>query len=72
MRLVYTETGLPVKVGDKIMDDESGLALTVDFFRPPHKPASSGKISLRDDQGHCREFYVGVIDAKWIEREDQV
>lgn len=70
MRLVYEDTGEEVQVGDRILVD-GGLA-KVDFFRPPHKPSSSGKVSvLHDGDDMSVEYYVGVIGAKWIEREDR-
>ena len=62
MRLVYKETDKSVRIGD-LLDD----GRTVVYFRPPHKPSSSGKISLSDN----REYFVGTIGAQWIEREDQ-
>lgn len=72
MRLVYKDTGVEVKVGDEV--DISGEPHLVSYFREPHKPNSSGKIvvtprGIADSTG--REYYVGIIGAKWIEREDQ-
>ena len=76
MRLVYMKDGSEVKVGDIVQHE--GQPWRVAFFRPPHKPASSGKVSIapvtRDPDsmfGTC-EYYVGVIGAEWIEREDRV
>jgi hypothetical protein len=36
-------------------------------FRTPHKPSSSGKCWTADG----REYFVGVLGLKWIEREDR-
>ena len=36
-------------------------------FRTPHKPSSSGKCWTADN----REYFVGVLGLKWIEREDR-
>jgi hypothetical protein len=71
MRLVYDKTGLPVKAGDVIHLD--GQPHFVHGFREPHKPASSGKVSVKamNDAGYCREYYVGVIGATWIDRDDR-
>jgi hypothetical protein len=69
MKLIYTSSNAPVLVGDKVrVGDEM---VVVDYFRPPHKPSSSGKITVRTAEGWTREFYVGVIGAKWVDREDQ-
>lgn len=71
MRLVYEETGEEVKVGDKAKTFR-GEECTVTYFRQPHKSNSEGKISVRfDDSSFDMEFYVSVIGAKWIEREDR-
>lgn len=81
MRLVYKEgappqlVGKPVKVGDvAVLSDGSTVKVT--GFREPTSPASSGRVSVKsiqwaheDDFG--REYYVGVIHAEWIEREDR-
>ena len=69
MRLVYEDTLQEVKVGDEVTLD--GEVYTVDYFRKPHKPASSGHVTVKDKDGDCAEYYVTVIGAKWIEREDQ-
>jgi len=77
MRLVYTATGKPVKVGDLVTTKGQGQQVRVSFFREPHKPSSSGHVIVHDvDSGLGRigggwEFYVGVIGAEWIEREDR-
>lgn len=71
MRLIYEETGEEVKVGDKAKTFR-GEECTVTYFRPPHKSNSEGKISVRfDGSSFDMEFYVSVIGAKWIEREDR-
>jgi hypothetical protein len=72
MRLVYMATGKPVAVGDVVTI--RGETAKVTFFRPPRKPSSSGHVSVEfgGHPGHdCHEYYVGVIDAEWIEREDR-
>jgi len=71
MKLVYTETGTEVKVGDEVEVD--GEMLEVTYFREPHKISSSGKVSVRraNTDEMSREYFVGVIRAEWIEREDR-
>lgn len=70
MRLVYDKSQEEVKVGDKVTLS-SGTEVTVANFRPPHKPAASGKVSVQYPEGHYAEYYVSVIGATWIEREDR-
>ena len=72
MELVYEKTGDPVKVGD-LVTLRSGEELKVVYFREPHKPSSSGKVSVENqsDGGYSMEYYVSVIGAHWINREDQ-
>jgi len=77
MKLVYTlphgkeiKVGQEVKVGDKVLTFRGEL-VTVEYFVPPSKPSSSGKVTVKDDCGINREYYVAVIDAEWINREDR-
>jgi len=75
MKLIYTETGTEVRVGD-VVRLRDGEKVVVEFFRQPHKPSSSGKVCVKDipkafDRTRHSEYYVGVIGAEWIEREDQ-
>lgn len=48
----------------------SGRTVVVDWFQPPHKPSSEGKLTVRDGCEY-QEFYVSVIGAEWQEREDR-
>lgn len=74
MRLVYTEgpkKGEEVKIGDTAQTFR-GETVTVEFFRPPHKAASAGKVSVSFPGSEWQqEFYVSVIGAEWVEREDR-
>jgi hypothetical protein len=73
MRLVYNDYGNEVKIGD-VVTLRDGEKATVEFFREPHKPASSGKVNVtvrHGDHENTAEYFVGVIGAKWIEREDR-
>lgn len=65
MQLVYRNSKQPVKVGDPVV--VSGVATTVAHFSEPHSPNSEGKVSL--ESGGF--FYVSVIGAEWIDREDR-
>lgn len=83
MRLVYREhhdparVGTEVKVGDVVRPWSqkgpcTGKEVTVSFFRPPHKPASGGHVTVkRKNDTFGTEVYVSIIGAEWIEREDR-
>lgn len=86
MRLVYTnkvdgtrsdltvlKAGDEVRLGD-VVKTSRGNTVTVSYFKEPHKPSSTGKVVVKLPEfpnSFGREFYVGVIGAEWIEREDQ-
>ena len=71
MRLVYKANGKEVKVGDMVTTSR-GEKCEVTYFRQPHSPSSEGKISVRfEGNSFDREYYVSVIGAEWIEREDR-
>ena len=74
MKLVYTKTGTEVKVGD-VVEIAHGQKVKVTYFCEPHKPSSSGKVSVQyfgypEGEG-TMEYFVNVIGAEWIEREDR-
>lgn len=72
MRLVYKATGEEVKVGD-IATMRDGTKCEITYFKPPHKSSSSGKVTVKEDgDTFCREYYVSIIGAEWIEREDRI
>ncbi len=71
MRLVYKKSGREVAVGQQVRLDD-GVVFEVTHFKPPHKPSSSGKVSVRRiGEKTSSEYYVHVIGAEWIEREDR-
>jgi len=81
MNLIYNSDeinadrkGTTVKVGDRVVTN-LGESVEVRFFREPSSPASSGKVSVRytseEDEGHEAEYYVSVIGAEWVNREDR-
>lgn len=73
MRLVYKDTQKEVKVGD-ICKLKDGTECMVNYYRKPQSPASSGKVTVQfgEDRFNTMEYYVGVIGAEWIEREDRM
>ena len=72
MRLVYKNSKEEVKIGDKVLTETQNKYATVTYFAKPHKSASAGFVTLKENNSDLSmEFYVGVIDAEWIEREDR-
>lgn len=70
MKLIYKETGKEVAVGDVVELRDGKWKVT--YFREPHKASSSGKVSVQHTENNWRaEYFVGVIGAEWIEREDR-
>lgn len=69
MLLAYTATKKEVKLGDVVRIDND--VVVVEYFRPPHKPASQGKVTVRYADDSTREYYVSVIGAEWLGRTDQ-
>lgn len=71
MKLVYTDTGAPVRVGDQVQTFR-GERATLLMITEPHKPASTGRVYIQfADGGASREFFPSVIGADWIERGDR-
>lgn len=72
MILVYVENGKEVKIGDAVWI--RGKSFRIHYFAKPHSPASEGKVTVKRS-GHgftdTMEYYVSVIGAKWINREDR-
>lgn len=60
MRLVYEKSGLEVQVGYKVVGPH-GEVFTVEYFREPHSPASSGKITVKDFQDHTHEKSLPLV-----------
>jgi hypothetical protein len=72
MKLVYKATGKEVKIGD-VVTTSKGEKCIVTYFRPPHKPSSSGKVTVKfEGDTFGMEYYVSVIGAEWVEREDRM
>lgn len=71
MKLIYESTGKEVKEGD-VTKTANLNTVTILSFSKPHKPSSEGKVTVKHGiHGPTQELYVGVIGAKWIDREDQ-
>lgn len=70
MRLVYKATGKPVQLLDR--HTVGGFEIIVDHAPEPHKSDSEGKITfMMPDGSSGPTYYVSIIGAEWIEREDR-
>lgn len=67
MRLVDEATQNEIKVGD-IVKTFRGKSVTVEGMREPHKPSSTGRVTVRTLDGkQVREYFPGVIGAVWVD-----
>jgi len=75
MTLIYTATGKPVKVGDKVVS--RGERFIVTGWQEPHKPASTGRVNVKSNPRSRREpsfyqqFFPSVFEMDWIGRTDR-
>jgi len=73
MQLIYESNKKPVQIGD-ITTTFRGEIVTVLSITQPHKPSSTGRVIVQfmhDAPHNPCEFFPGVINAVWINREDQ-
>lgn len=70
MKLIYIKDLRPVEVGDPVTNFRGQTGI-VKHFLPPHKPASTGHISVDCGEGVEAWNYVGVWGMEWIDREDR-
>ena len=69
MKLINCE-GKEVKVGDMVMNDDE--VLFVESIVKPHKPSSTGKVCVHDeDKAWSQCYYPSVLGMEWVDREDQ-
>lgn len=77
MKLIWVRNLNPALVGQEVKVGHEGQtfrgeSVVVEHFRPPHSPSSEGKMTVRQIVGNLTvEYYVGVIGAAWVDREDQ-
>jgi hypothetical protein len=72
MQLVYEVNNEPVQIGD-VTETFRGESVVVLGIVKPHKPSSTGRVYVKptESDGCGQEFFPSVINAKWIDREDQ-
>lgn len=66
MKLFNKTTGKELTIGEVVHDFRDEPHILIDA-RPPHKPSSSGFVTLRsmDEHAFVAEYYAGVINAEW-------
>ena len=72
VKLIHTLTLKTAEIGDKVTTLK-GTRGTIAHFIPPHKPSSSGHVSVKfSDQNTMNAYnYVSVWGLEWIDREDR-
>ena len=73
MKLIYTNDNEEVSINDIV--DIRGIKHRIVDLSPPHKPSSSGHVYVQrftdTSSASVNRYYVGVIGAEWIDREDR-
>lgn len=65
--LTYEETGQPVAMGE-IGETFRGEAVTIIGGTPPHKPSSTGRVTIKSIEGGWeQEYFPSVVGCKWIQ-----
>ncbi len=63
--LIDCASGQDIRIGDYATTFR-GEEVTVVSFRPPHKPSSSGHVTVKFANGTVMEYYAGVINAEYV------
>jgi hypothetical protein len=64
-----TEAGKPVEIGDALTTFR-GEPVTLVALDPPHRPGVSGRVIVRDSQGHEDRYYCTVVGCTYVEIND--
>lgn len=62
-KLINQKTNAEIKIGDTVTSFRNEEYVLVDFTPPKHE-ASTGRVTVADDDGKTAEFYPGVIYAR--------
>jgi hypothetical protein len=64
---LFSDNGHTIHIGDTV-ETFRGEEVTVIAICPPHKPGSSGHVTIRDNGGDRadREVYPSVINAHFV------
>jgi hypothetical protein len=64
--LVHSADNKPACIGE-VLESHSGERYAIEGGRPPHKPASTGRVWVEGGG----EFFPGVFKLKWVEQTTQ-
>ena len=72
MKLIHTATLKPAEIGDEVTTRKGDTGI-IKYFIPPHKPASSGHVSVAYTDRHPLPgyHYVRVWGVERVGREDR-
>lgn len=76
MKLIYETANLDHQPGDEVRCGDlvmlsSGEHCMVEAITKPHKPGSTGRVTVSWDDGSISTFFPSVLPTKWVDREDQ-
>ena len=63
MKLVHKSTGVEVQLGEQVESREE--VYTLSGWAKPHKPSSSGRVHVKDCEGHEHEYFPHVFGLEW-------
>jgi hypothetical protein len=66
MAKLINNKGVEIPLGSEVVTG-SGESMTLLSFTPPHKPGSTGRVYLKDTEGHEHSFFPTVIGAKIVD-----
>jgi len=71
--LVHEETNKQAVLGSSLTSFR-GEPTTLMGGMPPHKPASTGRVWVKDADSfpNAREFFPSVFGLKWVKQESEV
>jgi len=64
MRLVHTDTGKPVEIGETVTDFRGDKATVIGMTQPRHE-GSTGRIHVRAPEGYEHGYYPSVFNCEW-------
>ncbi len=65
-KLINIRTKEEIKIGDRVQTGKGQFA-TLLSFTPPHKPASTGRVYIEEEEnGWKHEYFPSIFGAKFI------
>lgn len=69
MQLIDSDTRKPLVLGQSVYLSDGRAELI--SWQTPHKPSSTGRVTVRLSDGKTREYFPSVIGAEFFPRHDQ-